>query len=174
MRREGRVKRGLRLVRQSFGFLAGRPRMLALPLVSGLAVTISAAIVFAVATGVDGDGGWAFALIAIAGIFLLSVLATFFNVAFLAMAEDAVNGYEPTLAGGLRAAEERLGPIVAWSILGTGVGLLIAALQQIPVLGDWAGRLLAAAGSLAWGLATMFVVPIITLHGTGARESIRR
>jgi hypothetical protein len=90
------------------------------------------------------------------------------------MAADAVSGYEPSLAGGLRAAEERLGPIVAWSAVATLVGILFQAVQQIPYVGGWVGRAVAIAGGLAWSVATFFVVPIIVLHGTGARESIRR
>jgi hypothetical protein len=174
MNGEGRIRRGLRLVGQSMAFLRERPRMLALPVVSGILVTISAAIVMTAAIELDGDGGWRFVLVAAVGTFPLSALATFFNVAFVAMAADAVEGYEPTVRGGLRVAEDRLGAILGWTLLATGVGLLLAAVQQIPGVGGWVGRIVAAAGSLAWGLATFFVVPIIALHGTGARESVRR
>jgi hypothetical protein len=171
---EGRIRRGLRLVGQSMAFLRERPAMLALPVLSGILVTISAAVVMAAAIELDGDGGWRFVLVAVIGTFPLSALATFFNVAFVAMAADAVEGYEPTVRGGLRVAEDRLGAILGWTLLATGVGLLLAAIQQIPGIGGWVGRIVAAAGSLAWGLATFFVVPIIALHGTGARESVRR
>jgi hypothetical protein len=171
---EGRVKRGLRLVGQSAEFLRQRPRMLALPVASGAAVTVSVAVVMAVAFSLDSGSGASFGAAAVLATYPLSVIATFFNVAFLAMAADAVEGHEPTIAGGLRAAEERLGPIMAWCALATGVGLLLAALRQIPWVGGWIGQVVAAVGGLAWGFATFFVAPIITLHGTGARESIRR
>jgi hypothetical protein len=174
MANEGRIARGLRLVRQSLVFLRQRPGMLALPALSGVVITISGALFAAAAIGLDDGSGWGFAIAAALAAFPLTAMATFFNVAFLAMASDVVDGHEPTLRGGLRLAEERLGPILAWSFLATCVGLFLVALQQIPVVGEWLGRLLAFAGGLAWGLATFFVLPIITLHGTGARESVRR
>jgi hypothetical protein len=171
---EGRIARGFRLLKQSGAFLRDRPRMLFLPLVSGIAVTVGAGLGGYAAIELDDGSGWTFAVLAIIGTFPLAALATFFNVAFLAMAEDAINGYEPSVDGGLRLAWERRRSILAWSLLSSLVGLLLAAVQQIPVVGGWVGRFLAVAGSIAWGFATFFVVPIIALHGTGAREAVKR
>jgi hypothetical protein len=174
-RGEGRIRRGMRLVRGCIAFLRQRPRMVALPAISALLSAIVTGLVTAVSLTIDEDGSGLGLAVAVAiGFFPVTVIATFFNVAFLAMAEDAANGFEPTVAGGLRTAEDRLGPILAWSALSTGVGVLLQAIQQIPYVGGSLGRIIAAVGGLAWGLATFFVVPIIALHGTGARESLRR
>jgi hypothetical protein len=174
MNGEGRIRRGWRLLGQSTEFLRERPRMLALPALSAVLLGAAGAVLALTALQIGDGRGWAFFVVyAVAG-FPLAVVANFLNVAFLAMAADAAAGYEPTVTGGLRAAEERLGPIVAWSALSTGVGVVLQAIQQIPGVGGWVARLVAVAGGLAWSVATFFVVPIIVLHGTGAREAIRR
>jgi hypothetical protein len=171
---EGRIGRGFRLLRESFAFLRERPRMLVLPALSALLTAFATVLLTAVALKVDDGSGLGLGVVVALGSFPITAISTFFNVAFLAMAADAADGFEPTVAGGLRAAEDRLGPILAWSALSTGVGVLLQAIQQIPYVGGWLGRAIAIVGGLAWGLATFFVVPVIVLHGTGARESIRR
>lgn len=171
---EGRIRRGFRLLGQSVRFARTRPRMLVLPLVSALCLSASCALLGLAALALGDGSQWAFAIAFVAGAFPLTVISTFFNVAFLAMAADVADGFEPTVRGGLLAAEERLSPIVAWSALATLVGLLLNAIQQIPYIGGWLGSLVSFVGGLAWSLATFFVVPVIAMHGTGARESVRR
>jgi hypothetical protein len=147
--------------------------MLVLPLVSAVAMTICMALIFGVAF-TQGGSGWRLFLAGAIATFPMTFFSSFFNVAFLAMAEDAVAGRDPTVARGLRVARDRLGAIAAWSGLATVVALGLHALQQIPYVGSSVGRAINIVGGLAWGAATFFVLPIIALHGTGARESVRR
>jgi hypothetical protein len=175
---DGRMARGLYLLRRSWGFLRDRPRLLVLPFVSAALVT-AAVLLIAVPTLIfvrgRGDDAWiALALLTAVAAVPVTALATFFNVAFLSMVVDATNGIEPSVDRGLAVARSRLRAILAWSLLATIVGLLIGALNQIPSVGEIVGRLIAFVGGLAWSLATFFVVPVLALEGRGAFASVRR
>ena len=82
-------------------------------------------------------------------------------------------GEQPTIAGGLRAAWGRLPQILGWTVLASGVGGLLAAMQRLGG-GDWLLSVVGWLGGLAWGLATFFAVPVLALEGTGPIESVRR
>lgn len=175
---EARMARGSRLAGESWSFLRARPRLLWLPALSAVTVTLAAVAIGlpTLAVAVDAGASYKVALFAVAAAcaFPLTVLTTYFNVAFLTMVIDDQSGREPSVRRGLAAARSRLGPIVAWSAMASAVGLVLQALQQLPHVGGWAGRLLSFAGGIAWSLATFFVVPVLALRGTGARESVRR
>jgi hypothetical protein len=173
---EGRIARGWRLLGQSWDFLRERPRLMVLPLISAIiGLTIYAAIglpVYEALGGVD-DRARIFLAFA-AATWPASFVATFFGVAFLAMVMDDLEGHTPRIAAGLEFARGRWRAILAWSLLSSGVGLVLGALQQIPHIGGWLGRLLGFAGGLAWNLASFFVLPVMVLHGTGPIESLKR
>jgi hypothetical protein len=174
---EGRIARGSALLGRSWTFLRANPRLMVLPTLSALSTTIAALILFAPTLVWATEQGVPLKLALFAAT-LVSILpftfiTTFFNVGFLSMVLEVRGGREATVGQGLAAARGRLRPIVAWSLLASGVGALLSALEHVPGA-EWAGKLISALGGLAWGLATYFVVPVLTIHGTGARDSVRR
>jgi hypothetical protein len=175
---EGRIARGFRLLGESWRYLRARPRLLVLPGMSAVLLA-AAAVAIGVPTAVLSDRldlptQLVIFLVGSVVTFPLTVIATFLNVAFLLMVADDQAGREPSVREGLAGARARLRPILAWAALASGVGVLLAAIQQIPHVGGWVGRAVSIVGGLAWSLATFFVLPILALHGTGARESVRR
>jgi hypothetical protein len=175
---EGRIARGFRLLGESWRYLRARPRLLVLPGMSAVMLAAAAAAIgiltAVLADRLDMPTQLAIFLVVSVVTFPLTAIATFLNVAFLLMVADDQAGREPSVREGLAGARARLRPILAWAALATGVGLVLQALQQIPHVGPWLGRAISIAGGLAWSLATFFVLPILALHGTGARESVRR
>ena len=167
----------MRLLRESWSFLRERPRLTVLPIVSTVLTTIVAlAIGFPVFLAVHHsvDHQAALFITVAAGMWPSTVLGTFLGVAFLAMVMDDLEGREARVGAGLAFARRRLPAIIGWSLLATGVGLLLSALQQLPGVGGWLGRLIGFAGGLAWQLAAFFVLPVLVLEGTGPIESVKR
>jgi len=87
-------------------------------------------------------------------------LATFFNVAFYSQILNALRGQPVSLSGGLRAASDRVGAVLAWSLFTGLVGLLIKTLEErVGIVGRWIVRLI----GVAWSVASVFAVPVIVL-----------
>ena len=174
---EGRITRGMRLLRESWGFLRERPRLTVLPIVSTILTSVVALgigfpVYLAVHHSLDHQASLFVALAA--GMWPATVLGTFLGVAFLAMVMDDLEGREARVGAGLAFARRLVPAIIGWSLLATGVGLLLSALQQLPGVGGWLGRLIGFAGGLAWQLAAFFVLPVLVLEGTGPIESVKR
>jgi MFS family permease len=172
---DGRMARGWRLVDDSWSYLRRRPRLLVLPALSALALSIATLALFVPTLYLTRDLSmklsYFIAGAVCAGPFIF--ISTFFNVGFLSMVMAEERGEQPRVRDGLRAARRRLGAIAAWTLLATIVGQILSGLQRLPG-GDWAGQLLGALGGLAWNMATFFVVPVLALDQTGAREAVTR
>jgi hypothetical protein len=174
---KGRIARGSELLDAAWAFLRAHPRLTVIPGMSAAVTTVAALLLFApVFVWADQEGltpKLALLVATIATILPFTFVSTFFNVAFLSMVLDVRAGRPPSVRRSLSHATARLGPIVAWSLLASLVGSVLSALRHVPGV-EWVGQVVAGLGGLAWGLATYFVVPILALHGTGARESVRR
>ena len=175
---EGRIGRGFRLLRQAWNLLAERPRLFFLPALSALLLTIATLAIF-VPTLVltEGVGSYkvSFFLATAATAVPFIFVSTFLNVAFLGMAQDHIEGREPSVRRGLALARSRLRPIVAWTLIAAFVGGILGALRALPFdSSELFARVAGLAGDIAWGLATYFVVPVLALHGDGAMDSVRR
>lgn len=91
------------------------------------------------------------------------LVATFCNVAFLAMVEAHLRGEPVDWRAGLRVAWSRLPAILAWSAFAATIGLLIRLVDRLPG-GQLVTGLLQLVLGLAWAAATMFVTPLLVLH----------
>lgn len=173
---QGRISRGFRLLGQSWRHLREEPRLLVLPAISAVALTIAIVSIFVPVLWLTEDWsmGWTMFVGGLAIAMPWIFISTFLNVAFLAMVQARLRGETPEVRAGLRFARSRWRAIAGWTAMATLVGAFLAALQQLPVLGEWVGRLLSFVGGVAWAVATFFVVPVLAVEGVGARESVRR
>ena len=90
--------------------------------------------------------------------FVSMFLATFFNVAFYNEILMALDGRGVSFRRGLSAAWQRVGAILAWSLLAGVVGWLIRALQErLPFV----GRIITGIIGLVWSVAAVFAIPVI-------------
>lgn len=110
------------------------------------------------------------AAFALAG-FGSSTVAIFFQAALVIGAYQRADGIQPTLGGVLAAAWKLRGPVLAWALLATTVGVAIRALENR--LG-WLGRLLGLIGGLAWAVVSFLVVPVVVAEGLGPIEAVKR
>jgi uncharacterized protein DUF6159 len=171
-----RIQRGIGLTRETWSLVRAQPSLLVLP---AIALCLQAAVVVVVL------GPFWFDLIdnhsrlhAFIGgaicAYPLTFISTFFNVAYYAQVDAAFRGTPIGVSDALARARGRLGPIAAWSLLSTAVGLALRAVEQLPYGGSVAGRIATWFLDAAWSLASFFVVPALALDDMNVRRSLRR
>ncbi len=98
----------------------------------------------------------------------------FFNAGVVACAVVRLEGGEPRLEDGLRAALTRLPQIFGWAVVSATVGL---ALRMLEDRSKTIGQIVAAVLGTAWSVMTFLVVPVLVVEKKGpfaaAAESTR-
>jgi hypothetical protein len=169
---ESRTSRSWRLTRTAFALLRG-DRTMAIVALLGAAFTIAATLAIFDAAGWVHDPSREGHLLLLYAIFSwpITFVATFLNVALAAAADARLDGGRLTVREALGVAVARVGPIAGWSLLATGVGILLQQLaERVPVGGRIAGWLL----GVAWGLVTFFAIPLLALEGCSPTGTVRR
>ena len=170
-----RVSRSWELAKASASVLRSDKELLLFPVLSGLAAMIVAAtfLVPAFAMKVfDGDAG--------VGSFVLGFLfylcqyfvIFFFNAALVAAAMIRLEGGDPTVADGLRAARERIGPILGYAAIAATVGMLLQALRNRD--NNFIVRMVGSLLGVAWTMASFLVVPVLVQQNVGPIDAIKR
>ena len=170
-----KFSRSWALVKASASVLRSDKELLLFPVLSGLAAMIVAAtfLVPAFAMKVfDGDAG--------VGSFVLGFLfylcqyfvIFFFNAALVAAAMIRLEGGDPTVADGLRAARERIGPILGYAAIAATVGMLLQAMKNKE--NNVVMRIVGSLLGVAWTLASFLVVPVLVMQNVGPIDAIKR
>ncbi|MFN8109350.1 MAG: DUF6159 family protein [Thermoleophilia bacterium] len=122
-----------------------------------------------------GHGNWSVG-IAIAMVvfsFPLSLVGTFFGVAFVSQAAALVDGHPASVRRGLAVAWSRRDAIAWWALVSSVVGTAIQWISRLPG-GDALAGLLERVLSAAWALATVFALPVLALEGSTPVDTVRR
>ena len=159
MEHEGRIRRSWRLTKTAWELVRRDRAMLALALL-GMTSALIWLAAYTLIGGYSSDGssqGKVFLAILIA-LYPSTFLSVFFNVALASAANAALDGRQLSFGEAIGESRKRLGKIALWSLLSAGVGALLAELSsRIP----GGGRIASALVGAAWGLATLFVIPIL-------------
>lgn len=119
----------------------------------------------------DGDSGDHLGLLALITLYPSTLITVFFNVALACAASATFDGERLTVGEAIRMAYGKRWRIALWSLIASIVGTLIAELaNRLPGGARLFGWLL---GSV-WGLATIFVVPILAIEGVGTVDALKR
>jgi hypothetical protein len=170
---EGRIRRSWRLSGIAWRVVRRDRAMLVLALLGSLAGALAAVLIF-------GFGGYfhdpspsraRLALVGLIAAWPTTFVSVFFGVALAAAADAALEGRRLGLRAALAVSVRRLGQIALWSLLAAGVGVLLRELaERIP----WGGRLASWLLGAAWGLLTIFAVPVLAIEGRSAAGCLRR
>jgi hypothetical protein len=165
-----RLGDGARLMRASFDVVRANPALLWFPLASTVClVVVTLFWIF--------EGTWLYAVrepwemylfVVLAGLYSLTFVGVFFNVALAGAADDALDGQEPSFGDALGLAWSRVGPVAGWAAWSLSVSLVLGLVESFKGL-KWVGR----AAQVAWTFATFFVVPLIAIQGIDAGEARR-
>jgi Family of unknown function (DUF6159) len=175
------IQRSYTIFRQSLGVLRQDKEILIFPLLSGIFTLVAmAGVIFGgVATGFfqrvlqTGDRSLEANILGYAALFVWYFVSwfivLFFNVGVVACARIRLEGGDPTVADGFRAARENLKGIVIWALISATVGLI---LRMIADRSKLIGQLIAKFLGAAWAVATYFVVPVMIFEKRGPRQSM--
>ena len=104
------------------------------------------------------------------GYLVLAYVAIFFQAALISQADIALQGGDPSVAGGIRVARAHAVAILPWALLSATVSLALRALEdRAGALGRFAVGLV----GIAWSLVTYLVVPILVLENVTVGAAIR-
>jgi hypothetical protein len=162
-------------MRASYGVVRRDPELLWFPVLSAACLALTAGFwIF--------EGAWLYAVsgrsllfvpLVVAGLYSLSFVGVFFNVALAGAAAQALDGGEPSFNDGFNIAWTRVRGIAGWAAYAVSVAIVLGFVKSIRGL-----RWLGAAAEIAWSFATIFVVPLIAFDGLDAssarRESFHR
>ncbi len=175
------IQRSYTIFKQSLAVLRQDKEILIFPLLSGIFTLIAmAGLVFGgTVTGFfqriidSGDRSLEANVLGYAALFVWYFVSwfivLFFNVGVVACARIRLEGGDPTVADGFRAARENLKAIVVWALISATVGLI---LRMIADRSKLLGQLVAKFLGAAWAIATYFVVPVMIFEKRGAKESM--
>ena len=110
-----------------------------------------------------------FVPVVVLGIYSLTFIGIFFNVALAGAVDAALSGREATFGEGLGVAWSRLGSIAGWATYSLVVQFALSLVESIKGF-RWVGK----AAEVAWSFATFFVVPLIALEGLRAGDARQR
>lgn len=170
---EGKISRGWRLTQVAWKLIREDPTMLALAL-AGIFFGTTFSLLFVYLGGFFSaahHSGVRLTLLAFVALYLATLASVFFNVALACAASAAFDGEQMDAREAIRMAWGKRRRIALWSLISALVGTLIAELaNRLP----GGARLLARFVGAAWGLATIFVIPILAMEGVGAPEALKR
>ncbi len=167
-----RVRQGWELTKKSWGLLRANRQLFRFPIYGALASIV--VVVIAIAPGLylieDGNeivGG----AIAAIGIYVSTLIGTYFAVGLAATADAIFHGRDATFGDGMAVARSRIGAISGWAALSAVVGTLMALLRGGGGVGE---AIIGTLGAAAWSLITFLAVPVIAIEGTGPIETLKR
>jgi Family of unknown function (DUF6159) len=180
------------MARECFAVLRRHPALIVLPVISSAALLM---VLGAIAVslmpqlgalhqathgiwnklGSNGSGNILFYVAAYIAIYVLTVIAVFFNVALVHCALRCHAGQEPSVGDGIAAAMACLPQILGWAVVATTVGIVLNVIESF--LKDKLGFLGSLIGGLfefGWATVTYFVVPVLVAERLGPIAAIRR
>lgn len=175
-----KISRTFGLMKEAWGILRQDKELLVFPLLSGVCSLLVLAT-FAIPmlemasvqeTAGGGNEGQPVGLyLAVFCFYVVSYFViTFFNSAIIACAIIRMDGDDPTVGYGLRAAWRRLPVILGWSLLAGTVGFVLQIIEQ---RSEAAGRIVAGILGLAWTVTNFLSVPILVMENRGPLESLK-
>ncbi len=170
-----KVARSWDLVKASASVLRSDKELMLFPVISGIATVVVLATfllpMFALRIFADGFGVGG-AVFAFLFYFVQYSVMIFFNCALVGAAMIRLEGGDPTLADGFRAARARLPAILGYAAVAATVGVLLQSLKRKD--NNFVVRLVGSGLGAAWTLATFLVVPVLVTRDVGPIDALKQ
>lgn len=175
-----RLSNSWELLKASATVLAQDKELMIFPIVSGILsfiVTVTFAVpmfltgmleyFFSEAPGANLIGGVVLLLFYMVNYFVI----IFSNSALVGAAMIRLQGGDPTVGDGFRAAWGHVGSIFGYAAIAATVGFI---LRMISERNSRLGRIVVSLVGMMWNVATYLVVPVLVMEGVGPIEAIKR
>ncbi len=97
-------------------------------------------------------------------------IIVFFNSAIIACATIRMQGGDPTVGDGFRAALARIHLIFGWALVSATVGLVLRIIED---RSKTVGRIVAGLLGMAWAVVSFLVVPILVVEKKGPVQALK-
>jgi hypothetical protein len=162
----------------SFAVLRADKELLVFPFVSALGtviVTISFILPFVFAGAFDAVLAGGLTVLGFVVLFfyylVLYFVIIFANAALVGAAMIRLQGGDPSVGDGFRAAFQHIGAIAGYAAISATVGVVLRVLTE---RAGGIGRILISLVGLAWNIATFLVVPILVMEDVGPVDGVKR
>jgi hypothetical protein len=168
----GSIGRSYRLLGASWRLLGADPKLLLLPFAS-FVLSLAVAGFFFSSGLIWGDGRSSIASwIALYVMYsIIAFIGICFDATVVAVALKRLDGEDASIRDGWAMVRERLGTVIRWALVAATVGVILRAIQERLGVVGWIAGLV---GSIAWGLVTFFVLPVLLFEPVDVRGAIRR
>lgn len=170
---EGKISRGWRLTQVAWKLIRTDRTMLALAFagIASASVFVFLIFLFGGFFSASHNSSGHLSLIALVALYPSTLASVFFNVALACAASAAFDGDRLSTGEAIRMAWGKRKRIALWALISALVGTLIAEIaNRLP----GGAKLVAWFAGAAWGLATIFVIPILAIEGVGAVDALKR
>jgi hypothetical protein len=180
MKSNSRFARGWRLSKDSWAILKADRSLLAFPVVGSITALIAFAIVVAPGVGVAAaaDTAWPVIPFVLVALYVTTFVTIYCGVGLAAATAQVMDGQNATLRSGLAAARPHTGAIAKWALVQATVGLLLNILQSLADSDNGilrlVGIILTLLVSVAWTLASFFVIPLLAFEDLGPGDALKR
>ncbi|HOD35847.1 MAG TPA: DUF6159 family protein [Syntrophales bacterium] len=167
------------LMKASWAILKADREILLFPVISGVALILVVASFIApiIALGISGRSLLSEGSLAVNSVilflfyFICYFVIIFFNCAIIVCATLRMNGGDPTVSDGLRAAFSFISEIAGWALVSATVGLILRSIAERSRL---LGRIVAGLLGMAWSVTSFLVIPVLVNEGKGPVEAYKR
>lgn len=169
---EGKIRRGWRLTKVAWTLVRHDRTMLLLAF-AGIGGSIAIWILLLLLGGFFSSGHRSshLGLLVLLAFYPTILVSLFFNVALACAASAALDDERMSAGEAVRMAWGKRGRIALWALITAAVGMIISEIaSRLP----GGGRIVGWLAGAAWGLATIFVVPILAMEGIGAVDAVKR
>jgi hypothetical protein len=169
--------KGKQLLRSSLHLLRQDPKVVWLPLISITAAIVSFIVVTLVVLAIlvvslGNPPASIFFIALFAGYYVATATSVYFNLALVYAATDRIEGRAPTIRGSLSKARQRKTVILRWAFLAAVALVVVGVIEKF--LGRTGGMIVGFVGVVAWGAATMFILPVLAFEDIGPIKSVER
>ncbi|MBW8850731.1 MAG: hypothetical protein JF600_08115 [Xanthomonadales bacterium] len=169
-----KVSRSWGLVKASASVLRADKELMVFPVLSSLATLLVLATfalpVFAFKLFDHGFNA-AGAVLGFLFYFCQYTVIVFFNSALVGAATIRLEGGDPTVSDGLRAARSRLPAILGYAAIAATVGVILKSLKDRD--NNIVVRMIGSGLGVAWTLATFLVVPVLVNRDVGPIDALK-
>lgn len=167
-----RLVTGLKLARGSLSVLRDHPKLLAFPIIGGIAGLVFVAVLLGGTLLGTGQQAGPILYVSLFAIYVGSTfIASFFTAALMHATRETFQGETPAVRRSMAAAWRRKWPLLTWAVIAAVVGILIRALEES---NEIVARIVAVVFALGWAVMTYFVVPVIVFEDVGVRGMFSR